>query len=103
MPTNTTYTPNSFFLKNGHLNTIYPTLFRKLEKTPFKRIRINTTDEDFLDIDTIQNDNKKSCYSLPRTRRFKSIKVHTRTCKFTFSKRMGYYCHQLQNMQWRNE
>lgn len=37
--------------RNGHLNTIYPALFRKDKKLPWKRRRITTPDDDFLDLD----------------------------------------------------
>ena len=49
----------SFLLKSGHFNTIYPTLFRKQEALPFLRKRINTPDDDFLDLDLLQNKNKR--------------------------------------------
>jgi predicted alpha/beta-fold hydrolase len=39
------------YLRNGHLQTIYPTLFRHLERPPFRRERISTPDNDFLDLD----------------------------------------------------
>ena len=48
----------SFPLKNGHLSTIWPTLFRK-DSHVFKRTRITTTDQDFLDLDWHIQDNKK--------------------------------------------
>ncbi len=40
-----------FFLKNGHVQTIIPTLFRKVDDVDYKRERIYTFDDDFLDID----------------------------------------------------
>ena len=43
-----------FFLFNTHLETIYPALFRKVSLPAYKRERINTPDEDFLDLDWIQ-------------------------------------------------
>jgi uncharacterized protein len=43
------YTPPAF-LFNGHLETIYPSLFRKVSIT-YQRERITTPDDDFLDID----------------------------------------------------
>ena len=48
-----------FPLRNGHLNTIYSTLFRKLAPLPFERKRIETADDDFLDIDFLKNGNGK--------------------------------------------
>ncbi|KAA3659665.1 MAG: alpha/beta hydrolase, partial [Calditrichaeota bacterium] len=40
-----------WFLANGHALTIYPSLFRRLPKSPYRRERISTPDDDFLDID----------------------------------------------------
>ena len=39
------------FLTNGHFQTIYPFLFRKIKNVPYKRERISTPDDDFLDLD----------------------------------------------------
>ncbi len=39
------------FLFNGHLQTIYPALFRKIDNVPYTRERITTPDDDFLDLD----------------------------------------------------
>ncbi|KAA3609322.1 MAG: alpha/beta fold hydrolase [Calditrichaeota bacterium] len=44
------YTP-PFLLSNGHLLSIYPSLIRKLPKPDYKRERIATPDDDFIDID----------------------------------------------------
>jgi len=44
------YTP-PFIFKNRHLNTISPTLFRKVNDIQYKRYRINTPDGDFIDFD----------------------------------------------------
>ena len=54
----TQYSP-PFPFKNKHLNTIYSSLFRKVEPVLFKRKRIETSDDDFLDIDLLENGNKK--------------------------------------------
>jgi len=45
-----TYQPH-FLLKNGHFQTIYPSLFRKFDISFYKRERISTPDDDFLDLD----------------------------------------------------
>lgn len=42
------------FLFNGHLQTLFPALFRKNIPLPFERERINTTDGDFLDLDWLR-------------------------------------------------
>ncbi len=41
--------------RNGHLNTIFPTLFRKVQEVTYDRERITTPDGDFLDIDWSRN------------------------------------------------
>ncbi|MFZ6000705.1 MAG: YheT family hydrolase [Bacteroidota bacterium] len=45
-------------LFNRHLETIYPSLVRKVELQPFVRERIPTHDDDFLDLDWITQDSK---------------------------------------------
>lgn len=44
---------------NGHLQTIVPSLFRKVESQPYERERIYTPDGDFLDLDWIKGGFKK--------------------------------------------
>lgn len=44
------YSP-TWFLFNPHLETIYPSLFRKVELKEYERERIPTPDNDFLDLD----------------------------------------------------
>jgi predicted alpha/beta-fold hydrolase len=39
------------FFRNGHVQTIYPTIFRKVNDVLYQRERINTPDDDFLDLD----------------------------------------------------
>ncbi len=45
---------------NGHLQTLYPTLFRKVPPTQPHRQRIETADGDFLDIDWHYSNNQPS-------------------------------------------
>lgn len=52
------YKPAGLF-KNCHFNTLYPYLFRKKIDHNFERIRLNTLDGDFVDIDCLFNSNKK--------------------------------------------
>jgi predicted alpha/beta-fold hydrolase len=52
------YNP-SFLVSNGHVQTIYPSLFRKLDPSIFTRERINTPDGDFLDLDWSKVSSKK--------------------------------------------
>ena len=54
----TDYTP-PFLSKNRHFNTIYSSLFRRIKRIPFKRKRIETSDNDFLDVDLIDSGSKK--------------------------------------------
>jgi uncharacterized protein len=60
MPINTQidYHP-PFPFRNAHFNTIYPSLFRRVNGITFSRERIQTPDNDFLDVDFILNGNKK--------------------------------------------
>lgn len=46
----TIYNP-PIFLRNGHLQTIYPHYFRKADPSFYTRERIDTPDDDFIDID----------------------------------------------------
>ena len=52
----TEYYPQ-WFLRNGHINTIYPTLFRSNPNVNYNRERIITDDDDFLDIDLLRASN----------------------------------------------
>lgn len=40
-----------FLFGNGHVQTIYPVLFRKVDSVLYERERISTIDNDFLDLD----------------------------------------------------
>jgi uncharacterized protein len=52
------YRPPLLF-RNGHINTFYPYLFRKINHPGYQRIRVHTPDGDFTDIDTIFNGNRR--------------------------------------------
>ncbi|ELR70794.1 Hydrolase [Fulvivirga imtechensis AK7] len=52
------YTP-PFYLKNGHLATVIPSSFRKIQGVAYKRERISTPDGDFLDLDWLTDDASK--------------------------------------------
>lgn len=54
----------ALLLRNGHTNTIYSALFRKTQKLKYERERINTPDEDFLDIDFIRAGHKRVAFLL---------------------------------------
>ena len=47
------------FLFNAHLETIYPSLIRRVSIAPYTRERIVTEDDDFLDLDWIKNGSNK--------------------------------------------
>jgi uncharacterized protein len=57
--TNSTYSKPPFWLFNPHLETIIPSLFRKIEGVSYCRERIVTKDDDFLDLDWVKNGNSK--------------------------------------------
>lgn len=46
-----TYTGPPFYLFNAHLETIFPSLFRKVAGVNYEREKINTADGDFLNLD----------------------------------------------------
>lgn len=46
-------------LFNKHLETIYPSLIRKVEGITYERERITTPDDDFLDLDWLKQNSKK--------------------------------------------
>lgn len=48
-----TYTKRPFYLFNPHLETIFPSSVRRVESPAYERERIQTSDEDFLDLDWI--------------------------------------------------
>jgi uncharacterized protein len=41
----------AWFLRNGHVQSIVPTLFRRVDDVDYQRQRIATPDDDFLDLD----------------------------------------------------
>lgn len=47
------------FLFNAHLETIYPSLIRRVKIQPYRRERIATPDDDFLDLDWIEGGSRK--------------------------------------------
>jgi predicted alpha/beta-fold hydrolase len=52
------YSP-SWWLRNGHVQSIYPSVFRRLDDDSFVRERIQTPDDDFLDLDWCCSGNKR--------------------------------------------
>lgn len=57
------YTARGVF-KNAHINTIFPSLFRKIPQIYDRRERIYTPDDDFFDIDWIERGNEKVIVAL---------------------------------------
>lgn len=53
-----TYTRPPFYLFNGHLETVIPSMFRKVEGS-YERERMELVDGDFLDLDWIRSGRKK--------------------------------------------
>ena len=47
------------WLYNGHLQTIIPSLFRKVYNVHYTRERTMTPDEDFLDLDWLEADSNQ--------------------------------------------
>ena len=45
----------SRLLRNGHLETIYPAIFRKIEGVDYERERLTLSDGDFVDLDWLDN------------------------------------------------
>lgn len=54
-----TYQIPNFIFKNCHINTIYPSLIRKVENVNYTRERISTPDDDFIDLDWLYADSNK--------------------------------------------
>jgi len=46
-------------LPGGHMQTIYPSLFRRIDQSFYVRERIETPDDDFLDLDWVRKGSKK--------------------------------------------
>jgi len=47
-----------FYLRNGHVQTLLPALFRNGDASIYRRERINTKDDDFLDLDWVDTGSK---------------------------------------------
>ncbi len=55
---NSTYKAPLFF-RNCHVQTVFPSIFRKVEGVVYQRERISTPDEDFLDLDWSKVDSRR--------------------------------------------
>ncbi|WP_027128052.1 YheT family hydrolase [Fusobacterium perfoetens] len=72
------YKPNWLF-KHKHINTCFPTLFRKIKLDYTEREKINTFDGDILYINWVKNNNKKLlilCHGLEGSSKSKYIQGH---------------------------
>ncbi|TNC79366.1 MAG: alpha/beta hydrolase [Oleiphilus sp.] len=52
------YTP-PWWLRNGHVQSIIPSLFRKVDGQFVERVRLDTPDDDFIDLDIARKGNKR--------------------------------------------
>ena len=50
--------------QNAHINTIYPSLFRRIPSIYNRRERLYTPDDDFLDVDWVEKGNKRLVIAL---------------------------------------
>lgn len=53
------YQKAPFFLKNGHWETVYPAIFRRVWGIRYQRERLTLSDGDFVDLDWIRPNKKK--------------------------------------------
>lgn len=53
------YSPNPYYLNNRHLETILPSVFNKVNGVAYRRERLELEDGDFLDLDWLNNQNKR--------------------------------------------
>ena len=53
------YKHRPFLFFSKHIETIYPSAFRKVTPVSYERERLELSDGDFLDIDWLKNDNKR--------------------------------------------
>ncbi|MEQ6118372.1 alpha/beta fold hydrolase [Reichenbachiella sp. MALMAid0571] len=56
---NSSYNNHSFYIHNGHFETIIPSLFREIKGIKYTRERIETPDDDFIDLDWLKDGNDK--------------------------------------------
>lgn len=56
---NSTYTQPPFYLFNGHLETIVPSVWRKVEGVQYERERLELADGDFVDLDWVKKGNER--------------------------------------------
>lgn len=54
-----TYDERPYYFRNGHFETVLPSFFRNIEGLAYQRERIDTADDDFLDIDWATGGNQR--------------------------------------------
>ena len=54
-----TYTKPPFYLFNGHMETIIPSVWRTIEEVTYERERLELEDGDFLDLDWAKSGNNR--------------------------------------------
>lgn len=57
--TSSSYQKRPFYLFNGHLETVLPSLFRKVKGVDYKRERLELDDGDFLDLDWVKQQSNR--------------------------------------------
>ncbi len=57
--TSSSYQKRPFYLFNGHLETVLPSLFRKVKGVDYQRERLELNDGDFLDLDWVKQQSNK--------------------------------------------
>ncbi len=100
-----------YFIKHGHLETIIPSLFREIKGVDYQRERIDTPDDDFLDLDWLKNDNDKllilshglegssdrhyikSCAKYFHSRGWDILAWNYRTCSGEMNRQLRMYHH----------
>lgn len=105
-----TYNPQGW-LKYGHLQTVYPSFFRKVNFQYDERQRITLSDGDFLDLDWKKGNNKRliflchglegssdSSYNLGMAKQFYDngfdvVAINYRSCSGEMNKSLRFYHH----------
>ena len=108
------------WLPGGHLQTIYPYLFRRLPTPPLQRERWETPDGDFIDVDWLAGDRSKPLVVLfhglegcsrshyarallvaLRSRRWRGAVVHFRGCSGTLNRLpRAYHSGDVDEIDW---
>lgn len=100
-----------YFIKHGHLETIVPSLLKTIKGVEYERERIDTPDDDFLDLDWIKGNNEKliiishglegssdrhyvrSCVKYFSQRNWDVLAWNYRTCSGEMNRQLRLYHH----------